>query len=147
MQQLGERLIELNASQLAAIQLDPELLEAVQAAQKIRTHGALRRQKQLIGKIMRRTDPAPISSALQAIEQRDRNATRLFKRSEQWRDRIVDEGKPALEQFFSETGRENDELTHTMRAFGAARDSRSRKHLRRSIFRVVHQELLDIDGG
>jgi ribosome-associated protein len=67
LQSLGERLIDLNAEQLASITLDDQLLQAVRTAQGTKSHGALRRQKQLIGKLMRQVDPEPIRIALHAF--------------------------------------------------------------------------------
>lgn len=64
LQKLGEQLIALKESELREIGLDEELLEAVLGARKIKAHSALRRQKQYIGKIMRRVDPEPIRAAM-----------------------------------------------------------------------------------
>lgn len=64
LQKLGEQLIALQESDLQSMGLDEDLLEAVLAAQRIKSNGALRRQKQYIGKIMRGVDPAPIRAAL-----------------------------------------------------------------------------------
>jgi len=63
LQALGEQLIGLSADELSALPIDERLREAVIAAAKIRSHGALRRQKQLIGKLMRHCDPEPIRHA------------------------------------------------------------------------------------
>ena len=64
LQKLGEQLIRLQESDLRGIGLDEELLEAVLDAREINAHSALRRQKQYIGKIMRRVDPEPIRAAI-----------------------------------------------------------------------------------
>jgi len=64
LQKLGEQLIALKTSELQEIGLDEELLEAVLDAREIKAHSALRRQKQYIGKIMRRVDPEPIRAAI-----------------------------------------------------------------------------------
>jgi ribosome-associated protein len=71
-QKLGERLVQLRASQLAALALDlPEpLLEAIEAARRIRSRSALARQRQYIGRLMRDIDPAPIEKALEMLNQR-----------------------------------------------------------------------------
>ena len=63
-QKLGEELIRLKQSKLDQLPLDEELLEAVIEARQIKAHGALRRQKQYIGKLMRNIDPEPIRTAL-----------------------------------------------------------------------------------
>ena len=64
LQKLGEDLIALKESDLRQICLDEDLLEAVLDARKIKSHSALRRQKQYIGKIMRHVDPEPIRTAM-----------------------------------------------------------------------------------
>ena len=64
LQQLGEELLTLKEPDLLSMQLDDELLDAVLEARRIKAHGALRRQKQYIGKLMRHIDPAPIRAAL-----------------------------------------------------------------------------------
>lgn len=63
-QKLGEELITLKQSELDQLPLDEDLLEAVMEARQIKAHGALRRQKQYIGKLMRHVDPEPILAAL-----------------------------------------------------------------------------------
>ena len=64
LQKLGEDLIGLKEADLRKMELDEELLDAVLDARKIRSRGALRRQKQYIGKIMRHVAPEPIRAAL-----------------------------------------------------------------------------------
>jgi ribosome-associated protein len=71
-QKLGERLVALRASQLAALALDlPEaLLEAIETARRIKSRGALARQRQYIGRLMRDVDPDPIEKALDTLAHR-----------------------------------------------------------------------------
>jgi len=64
LQRLGEELLTVKEPDLLGMQLDDELLEAVLEARRIKAHGALRRQKQYIGKLMRNIDPEPIRAAL-----------------------------------------------------------------------------------
>jgi ribosome-associated protein len=58
LQKLGEELITLRES---------DLHDAVLEARRIKAHGALRRQKQYIGKLMGRIDPEPIREALERL--------------------------------------------------------------------------------
>ena len=67
LQQLGEELVTLRESELQALPLDEDLREAVMEARRIKAHGALRRQKQYIGKLMGRVDPEPIREALKRL--------------------------------------------------------------------------------
>ena len=60
LQKLGEELMALKISELEGLPLDDGLREAVMEARQIKAHGALRRQKQYIGKLMRHIDPEPL---------------------------------------------------------------------------------------
>src|SRR6185503_12252915 len=64
LQSLGEALIDLPDSELNALPLPDNLREAVLLARKITAHGGLYRQKQYIGKLMRKLDAEPIRAAL-----------------------------------------------------------------------------------
>ncbi len=67
LQKLGEELITVKRSDLDNLPLDDALREAVRDAREIKAHGALRRQKQYIGKLMRNVDPEPIRAGLQQL--------------------------------------------------------------------------------
>jgi ribosome-associated protein len=69
-QKLGEELITLRDAELESLELDEDLLEAVMEARSIKARGALRRQKQYIGKIMRHIDPEPIRAALERLRRK-----------------------------------------------------------------------------
>ena len=141
LQTLGERLIDLNTAQLASIPLGDQLMEAVRTAKAMKAHGALRRQKQLIGKLMRDIDPEPIRVALDAFGRDAQLTKQLFRESERWRDRIAEEGATALADFFALVGAENRELREQARAHENAIDDKSRRLIRRRIFSEVHREL------
>lgn len=64
LQRLGEQLVSLNSGQLETMDLPDELLEAIEFARKIKSHGARRRQIKHIGALMRQLDPQPIEMAL-----------------------------------------------------------------------------------
>jgi len=64
LQKLGEELITLKVSDLDRLPLDDNLREAVLEARQMKAHGALRRQKQYIGKLMRHVDPEPIQAEM-----------------------------------------------------------------------------------
>lgn len=64
LQKMGERLVTLGLDQIAQIDLPEELARALREAKKINKHGALRRQFQYIGKLMRNVDIAPIQAKL-----------------------------------------------------------------------------------
>lgn len=141
LQSIGESLIDLTGEQLRSLSLDERLLDAVCAAQGMKAHGALRRQRQLIGKLMREVDPEPIRVALDAFGHHDNQAKDVFRASEKWRDRIAAEGMSVLPDFFVLTGGENRELRELVKEYGSATHDKSRRLLRRRIFGEVHKEL------
>lgn len=141
LQELGERLIDLTGEQLDGMALDEYLLDAVRTAQGMKSHGALRRQKQLIGKLMREVDPEPIRIALDAFGQHDNRARGIFHAAEKWRDRIAVEGSGVLPEFFTLTGGDNRALREQVKAYEAATHDKSRRVIRRQIFGEVHKEL------
>jgi ribosome-associated protein len=96
LQQLGEALIELSEGELDALPLPEPLRDAVDLARRITAHGGLYRQKQYIGKLMRKIDAAPIRDALEAKRTRERVEATRFHRIEQWRERLLSEGSEAV---------------------------------------------------
>ena len=101
LQSLGEALIDLPDSELNALPLPENLRDAVLLARKITAHGGLYRQKQYIGKLMRKIDAEPIRAALDARRERERVEALRFRRIEQWRDRLLQEGG-AIERLAAE---------------------------------------------
>ena len=143
LQDLGEQLILLGDHELDAIQTDDYLIEQVREAKRINAHSALRRQKQLIGRIMREVDPEPIREALAALGQSDRKEKSVFKQAEKWRDRITTEGKPALQHFLAETSSESQSLARFVTEYANTPDSERRRQIRRKTFREIHRILVD----
>lgn len=105
LQALGESLIELSDSELDALPLPEQLRDAVDLARRITAHGGLYRQKQYIGKLMRKIDAEPIRAALEAKRNRERVEALRFHRVEQWRDRLLSEGPEALAALMAEVPR------------------------------------------
>ncbi|GAB6041570.1 ribosome biogenesis factor YjgA [Endothiovibrio diazotrophicus] len=100
LQDLGAELVQLKAAQLDAIPLPERLREAVLEARRIKSHGALRRQMQFVGKVMRGVEAEPIREALDRLLNRDRAAAARFHQLERWRDRLIEEGDGALAEWF-----------------------------------------------
>ena len=101
LQELGEQLIELPDALLEALPLPDSLRDAVLAARRFVSHGAQVRQRQYIGKLMRKIDTEAIRAALEAHRQKENAATRQFKRIEQWRERLLRD-PAALEDLLAE---------------------------------------------
>jgi ribosome-associated protein len=98
LQLLGEELIGLPQDELDGLPMPEVLRDAVMLARRITAHGGLYRQKQFIGKLMRKIDAEPIRVALEARRERDRTAVRQFQLIERWRTRLI-EDSAALAEF------------------------------------------------
>lgn len=94
--ELGKKLVQMDKSLLAKIPLPDNLLEAINSAKNIRQHGALKRQLQYIGKLMRKTDPEPIQAAYEVATNHYRADSQQLHKIENWRDRLLSEGDNAL---------------------------------------------------
>lgn len=138
LQDLGESLTRLRPSELEMLPLDERLIDAVLEARGMHSRGALRRQRQLIGKLMRNVDAEAIRATLAHLGQGDRQANRLFHAAETWRDRICSEGDPAIAELATGTGADVAGLRRLAGALAAANDEDRRRHLKRRIFREVH---------
>jgi ribosome-associated protein len=91
LQALGEALIGLSNERLAKLNLPENLLHAIAEAKRISVskHGALKRQRQYIGRLMRDVDAAPIREALERWGQTSAAAVTEQHLAERWRERLI----------------------------------------------------------
>ena len=101
LQDLGEALVALPASRLAELDLPERLHDAVAEARRISRFGALRRQLQYIGRLMRDIDSSAIAARLDAWNGQSREATAHLHQLERWRERLL-EDDAALEALLAE---------------------------------------------
>lgn len=101
LQRLGESLIDLTPAELDELDLPEKLRDAVDIAKRITSNGGLYRQKQFIGKLMRKIDSEPIRLALEAKKLAHRTQAMRLKRVEDWRERMLTETS-ALNDFVAE---------------------------------------------
>lgn len=99
LQKMGIKLIDLSLSKLELLPLPENLYKAIIDAKSIKSHGAKRRQAQLIGKLMRAADYEEILAAYERLLEEDKAVTVSFHEVEHWRLRLLNEGKEALTAF------------------------------------------------
>ena len=100
-QALGMQLTKLAPDTLKKIGLSEELLEAVLFYKKITANGALKRQAQFIGRLMRDTDPEPIQAYLNKLKGDNAEHNAAMQRLELLRERLV-ESDDALTELISD---------------------------------------------
>lgn len=101
LQKLGVKFIDLSLAKLALLPLPDNLYKAIIDAKAIKSHGAKRRQAQLIGKLMRAAEFEEIIAAYEQIIAEESAVTASFHEVEVWRDRLLNEGKDALTEFIA----------------------------------------------
>ncbi len=89
LQALGETLVALPAEQLARIALPETLHEAIMQARSISQRGALRRQLQYVGRLMREVDADQIRNRLQSVQAGTVRDVAMLHRAERWRERLL----------------------------------------------------------
>jgi ribosome-associated protein len=123
-QDLGEELIRMRDRDLDTLNLPERVVEAIREARRITSRGGGARQRQYIGKLMRDVDLEPIRAFIASRSELDARETERFKRVEAWRERLITEGAPALEELERwRPGLDRDELA---RRLSAAQSERAR---------------------
>jgi ribosome-associated protein len=89
LQDMGERLVQLDLKHLEGLDLPEILMDAILEARRMRAHGARRRQMQLIGKLMRDVDASPIQEKLGLLNGMNRQQAARLHLLERWRDRLL----------------------------------------------------------
>jgi ribosome-associated protein len=98
LQEIGVKLVALPTSKLAQLDLPERLIDAVNEAKRITANGAIRRQKQYIGSLMRDIDVVPIVEQMQKWEGKNTAENAYFHQLENWRSRLIAD-ENALSEF------------------------------------------------
>ncbi|MBB5141984.1 ribosome biogenesis factor YjgA [Desulfovibrio intestinalis] len=97
LQAMGEELSRLSPQEVQALDLPPDLAEALALYARLRDHEGRRRQMQFIGRLMREADTAPIRAALDQRKETSAAATAALHRAEQWRERLLEAPEAELD--------------------------------------------------
>ncbi len=146
LQDLGEALVRLGKADLAKIELPDQLAEAIQLARKMPQRGALKRQLQYIGKLMRSIDATPIQEAYNRITHPYREDVKHHHELEAWRDRLIHGGDAALGELvekYPDTDRQH--VRQLIRMANKEFKSNKPPKAARELFRYL-RDLLDTAG-
>jgi ribosome-associated protein len=102
LQELGVKLAALPDQEIKALDLPENLFIALRDLRRLPSHGAQVRQRQYIGKLMRKIDPEPVLAKLAERKQRHDVEIRHFQQIERWRDRLLSEPAIAIEELIEE---------------------------------------------
>jgi ribosome-associated protein len=102
LQDLGVELSALPEEDLETLDLPEDLSAALHELKRLTAHGAQLRQRQYIGKLMRKVDAEPLRAKLSDRKRRHDVEVRQFQRIERWRDRLLGEPGVALPELLEE---------------------------------------------
>lgn len=103
LQELGKRMMDLGDEQLSSLPMSETLKAALVESRRIRQHEARRRHLQYVGKVIRNeADPETLRRAVEAFDAGSEEHTRRHHLAERWRDRLIEEGNPAVSGFVAQ---------------------------------------------
>lgn len=145
LQALGEELIGLSNGRLAKLNLPENLLQAIADAKRISVskHGALKRQRQYIGRLMRDVDAAPIRDALDRWGKSSAAAVTEQHLAERWRERLIRDDNEFTE-FASDFP--DADLSRLRQLARNARDEQAKEkppRAFRELYRAVHELIVN----
>ncbi|UCE70727.1 MAG: DUF615 domain-containing protein [Nitrospiraceae bacterium] len=140
LQELGERLLKVSRDQMNDIEMPEELYNAIEFARTIKSFGALKRQMQYIGTLMRKIDPGPIREALDHIEEGNYRKAMEFKETEQWRDELIAGNKALIEQLLLQyPGADRQQLAQFVRNANKEMANNKPPKSSRALFRYLQK--------
>ncbi len=139
LQDMGKALVDLSKDRLEKMDLPDALRAEVLEAKRITSHGAIRRQMQLIGKLMRDVDAEAIAEQLAEIRGESNAAKAAFHALEQWRDRLLKDDQAATEWLARHPDTDAQQLRQLIRnARREAAENRPPKSSR-ALFRMLRE--------
>jgi ribosome-associated protein len=89
LQHLGEQLAALSDNQLAGLDLDEPVRDAVQMYKRTKSHEGRRRQMQYVGKLMRRIDTEQLREAVASLQLGHAKDSLALHEAERWRTELL----------------------------------------------------------
>jgi len=146
-QDVGKKLIDLPKDRLAKLNLPEALFDAVKEAKRLSANGAIRRQKQYIGRLMRDIDIAPIMDQLQRWEGKHNEESAKFHTLERWRERLLTDDKAVSEYMAAHPQIDSQQLRTLIR--NAQREEAAQKPPKssRELFKLLREVAESIEDN
>ncbi|VAW73103.1 UPF0307 protein YjgA [hydrothermal vent metagenome] len=140
LQQLGTDLLELPETDWTRLSLPESLIDALREMKCIHSRGALKRQRQFIGRLMRDVDPEPIQQHFEQLRQKTRQQVQAHHVLEQWRDRMIEEDDAVIEAYIQQNGNaDRQHLRQLVRQARKERDLNKPPKSARTLFRYLRE--------
>lgn len=140
LQDLGAQLTDCDAATLEKCELPAELLNAVQEYKRLpNKHGALRRQLQFIGKLMRKLDDETLARIHAQLHRNVDLEKKRFQQLEQLRDRLLKGDKEALEVLIGTHPEASQPLRQLIRAAQKEAEQQKPPASARKLFKLLRE--------
>jgi len=98
--ELGKKLAQCDAIALGKFDLPAELLQALLDVQSMK-FGAEKRQFKRICKLLRQINTEELQETFQQLDNKKAEQDKQFHKVERWRDRLIEDGHPAVTDFMA----------------------------------------------
>jgi ribosome-associated protein len=142
LQDIGEALVALSPERLEQLSLPQNLLDAVLDAKRISKFGALRRQMQYLGRLMRDIDANPIRERLDAWKGQSAGEIAKLHRIERWRTRLIEDDRALEELAGAHPGADLQRLRTLIRNVRREAEAKKPPKSYRELFQAL-REILD----
>lgn len=143
---LADRLVTLKPDELTRVVADTDIVAAVNDAREMPSHGAGRRQRQYIAKLLRQIDITDIEQALAQADATPAEARRRFHTAERLRDQLL-AGNDVDDTLGAARIDDAGPIREAVRQWQRARTDANRKKAAREVFRQLHAALESRDGA
>jgi ribosome-associated protein len=137
LQKLGTELLEVPESEWLRLELPDALMAALKEALHIRSRSGRKRQLQYIGKLMRDINPDPIRAWFEQRRTQGRRMARLHQQLEEWRERLIEEGDDAIENYLQQHDADRQQLRQLVRQARKERTLNKPPKASRALFRYL----------
>ncbi|CAG0953759.1 hypothetical protein MTYP_00340 [Methylophilaceae bacterium] len=149
LQDLGVKLTELPHDKLAKLDLPERLLEAVKETKRITSNGALRRQRQYLGSLMREVETAPIIDQIKRWEGKHTEENAYFHQLERLRTRLL-EDEHSLSAFLQDYPQADSQQLRTLirnhhREMAANKPPKSSRELFRLLREITEPKAAQVE--
>ncbi|MDT8450541.1 MAG: ribosome biogenesis factor YjgA [Wenzhouxiangellaceae bacterium] len=144
-QELGAAIAEMPAGRLAALDLPEDLRKAIGEYRSITAHGAKKRQRKFLGRLLRNLDTEPLERAVEEFRSGYRAEAQALHDVERWRDELV-AGDEAVTRWMAEHPDTDSQHLRSLVRAARGRDADTTPEQRhgkayRELFRYLREQL------
>lgn len=143
---LGETLVNLDASQLTKFDLPEFIVDVINETRRIKKHGARKRQLMYLAKQLRQIDTEIILQQLEKLQRPHQEDTALLHQVERWRDRLLQDGQEALTDFINQHPQaDRQQLRQLIRNAQQQAQQLATPKSARQLFKYIREVLIEQD--